>query len=197
MGSAQWGRKPSKRGGPLYWLWCDRCCNRVTFVSMIWPWPVMLPWKRVLPVPWKPLMKRKPCMHFKYHVSFHQISLIYFPILAWSPIILSRYLSNGWKTNNHLLFLTRLTVPPGLYSLHLVKDPKSWPEEQQQNFTNKTFNKHFKFTFFFLFFFNPDISLTRLNTTVMPYFLHAYLPWMNKTLKIKPVFWIISQPPAP
>lgn len=168
MGSAQWGRKPSKRGGPLYWLWCDRCCNRVTFVSMIWPWPVMLPWKRVLPVPWKPLMKPKPCMHFKYHVSFHQISLIYFPILAWFQIILSRYLSNGWKTNNPLLFLTRLTVPPGLYSLHLVKDPKSWPEEQQQNFTNKTFNKHFKFTF-----------------------------KMNKTLKIKPVFWIISQPPAP
>lgn len=127
MGSAQWGRKPSERGGPLYWLWCDRCCTRVTFVSMIWPWPVMLLWKRVLPVPWKPLMKPKPCMHFKYHVSFHQIWLIYFPILAWSQIILSRYLSNGWKTNNPLLFLTRLTVPPGVYSLHLVKDPKSWP----------------------------------------------------------------------
>lgn len=114
------------------------------------------------------LMKPKPCMHFKYHVSFQQIWLIYFPILAWSQITLSRYLSNDWKINNPLLLLTRLTVPPGLYSLHLIKGPKSWPEEQQQNFTKKTFNKHFKFTF-----------------------------KMNKTLKIKTAFWIISQPPAP
>ena len=54
---------------------------------------------------------------------------------------------NGWKINDPLLFLIKFIVALGLQSLLLAKGPKSWPEEKQQNFISKTFNKHFKFTF--------------------------------------------------